>query len=187
MASLAAGTSASRERLWYITMRVLRTVACANIRGLLAFWESVFGAAETSMMHPIDVTSRKSIAAALAVALALTAAAGIAPAQEGNADEGQEVYKKCRACHDVGPQAKNKVGPLLNDILGRKAGTIEGFDYSPANKESGAKGLVWTEDIMFKYLENPLAFMPGTKMAFAGLKDAQDRKDVIAYLKKFSK
>ena len=110
-----------------------------------------------------------------------------APAQEGNAAEGAEVFKKCRACHDVGPQAKNKVGPLLNGIIGRPAGTIDGFTYSDANKQAGAKGLTWTEDVMFKYLEAPLSFMPGTKMAFAGLKDEQDRKDVIAYLKKFAK
>jgi cytochrome c len=110
-----------------------------------------------------------------------------AMAQEGNPEEGAEVFKKCRACHDVGPEAKNKVGPLLNDIIGRHAGTIEGFAYSDANKTAGGKGLTWTEDVLFKYLENPIAFMPGTKMAFAGLKDAQDRKDLIAYLKKFSK
>src|SRR5215470_19350046 len=110
-----------------------------------------------------------------------------ASAQQGNAADGAEVFKKCRACHDVGPEAKNKVGPSLNDIVGRKAGTIEGFSYSEANKSAGSKGLVWTEDVLSKYLENPLAFMPGTKMAFAGLKDPQDRKDVIAFLKKHSK
>lgn len=120
------------------------------------------------------------------MAAALLMAAPTA-AQEGNAEEGAEVFKKCRACHDVGPEAKNKVGPLLNDILGRKAGTIEGFTYSEANKSAGSKGLVWTEDVLFKYLENPLAFMPGTKMAFAGLKDPQDRKDIIAFLKKHTK
>jgi cytochrome c2 len=120
-------------------------------------------------------------------ALLLAGAVGVATAQEGNVQDGEEVFKKCRACHDVGPGAKNKVGPLLNDIFGRKAGTIDGFEYSPANKESGAKGLVWTEEVLFKYLENPLSYMQGTKMAFAGLKDAQDRKDVIAYLKTFSK
>jgi cytochrome c len=97
------------------------------------------------------------------------------------------VFKKCRACHDVGPDAKNKVGPLLNDIVGRHAGSIEGFNYSDANKAAGTKGLVWTDDVLFKYLENPLSFMQGTKMAFAGLKDEQDRRDVIAYLKTFSK
>lgn len=121
--------------------------------------------------------------AMLALALCVASAA----AQDGNADEGAEVFKKCRACHDVGPAAKNKVGPLLNDIIGRPAGTIEGFSYSDANKAAGSKGLVWTEDVMFKYLENPLTFMPGTKMAFAGLKDVQDRKDLIAYLKASSK
>jgi cytochrome c len=117
---------------------------------------------------------------------AICLAPASAPAQEGKAEDGAEVYKKCRACHDVGPGAKNKVGPLLNGIIGRQAGTIEGYNYSDANKAAGAKGLVWTEEVMFKYLETPLTFMPGTKMAFAGLKDEQDRKDVIAYLKKFS-
>ena len=124
------------------------------------------------------------LSAATAAALIMVAPAA---SQEGNAEEGAEVFKKCRACHDVGPEAKNKVGPLLNDIIGRRAGTIEGFTYSEANKSAGSKGLVWTEDVLFKYLENPLAFMPGTKMAFAGLKDPQDRKDLIAFLKKHTK
>ena len=123
----------------------------------------------------------------LAVALASSLSVEIARAQDGNVEDGAEVFKKCRACHDVGPEAKNKVGPILNGIVGRPAGTIEGFAYSPANKDAGSKGLVWTEEVMFKYLEAPLSFMPGTKMAFAGLKDPQDRKDVIAYLKTFAK
>jgi cytochrome c len=135
------------------------------------------------MKRCIDVGSFAVAAAALCIG----AFAGPVAAQEGNVEEGAEVFKKCRACHDVGPVAKNKVGPLLNDIVGRKAGTIEGFDYSKANKDGGAKGLAWTEDVLLKYLENPLAFMPGTKMAFVGLKDVQDRKDLIAYLKTFSK
>jgi cytochrome c len=130
--------------------------------------------------------TRACLATLLAAFMAM-GALGSAAAQEGSAEEGAEVFKKCRACHDVGPDAKNKIGPLLNGILGRKAGTIDGFAYSDANKAAGAKGLVWTEDVMFKYLENPLSYMPGTKMAFAGLKDAQDRKDVIAYLKTFPK
>jgi cytochrome c len=130
---------------------------------------------------------RPNLGRALAIVLAIAAGAGkgISRAQDGSVEEGAEVFKKCRACHDVGPGAKNKVGPLLNGIVGRPAGTIEGFNYSTANKDAGSKGLVWTEEVMFKYLEAPLSFMPGTKMAFAGLKDAQDRKDVIAYLKTF--
>ena len=125
--------------------------------------------------------------AALTIACGVWAGTSGAPAQEGSAEEGAEVFKKCRACHDVGPEAKNKVGPLLNGIIGRPVGTVDGFNYSEANKQAGAKGTVWTEEVMFKYLEAPLSFMPGTKMAFAGLKDPQDRKDVIAYLKKFVK
>jgi Cytochrome c2 len=123
----------------------------------------------------------------LAIAMLALLQAVPAAAQDGSVEDGAEVFKKCRACHDVGPDAKNKVGPLLNDILGRHAGSIEGFNYSDANKAAGTQGLVWTDEVLFKYLENPLSFMPGTKMAFAGLKDAQDRKDVIAYLKSFAK
>jgi cytochrome c2 len=122
----------------------------------------------------------------VAASMALGASSPAA-AQEGSPEEGAEVFKKCRACHDVGPDAKNKVGPILNDIVGRKVGTIEGFTYSEANKTAGANGLVWTEDVLLKYLENPLSFMQGTKMAFAGLKDVQDRKDLIAFLKKYTK
>lgn len=126
---------------------------------------------------------RIAVAAILAVGVFSSAAS----AQDGNAEAGEDVFKKCRACHDVGPDAKNKVGPLLNGIIGRTSGTVEGFSYSDANKEAGAKGLVWSEVELLKYLESPLTYMPKNKMAFAGLKDEQDRKDVLAYLKKFSK
>ena len=134
--------------------------------------------------HATSLTALTALAMLAASALVLAVPA---TAQEGKAEDGAEVFKKCRACHDVGPDAKNKVGPLLNDIVGRHAGSIEGFNYSDANKDAGTKGLVWTDDVMFKYLENPLTFMQGTKMAFAGLKDEQDRRDVIAYLKTFAK
>jgi cytochrome c2 len=139
------------------------------------------------MVRTLKLDRSGMAAAALAIAGAICLTPVAAPAQDGDPKEGAEVYKKCRACHDVGPDSKNKVGPLLNGILGRQAGTIEGFNYSEANKQAGVKGLVWTEEVMFKYLEAPLTFMPGTKMAFAGLKDAQDRRDLIAYLKQFSK
>jgi len=120
----------------------------------------------------------------LAVACLLAA---LPSAHAQNAENGAEVFKKCRACHQVGDGAKNAVGPVLNGLFGRKSGTIEGFNYSDANKEAGAKGLVWNEEELFKYLENPLAYMPKNKMAFAGVKDEQDRKDLIAYLKTFTK
>ena len=113
-------------------------------------------------------------------AAALTLA-GNAHAQD--AEAGAEVFKKCRACHQVGADAKNLVGPVLNGIVGRKAGSIEGFNYSEANKEAGGKGLVWTEAELDKYLEAPAKYMPKNKMAFVGVKDEKDRKDVIAFLK----
>ena len=116
------------------------------------------------------------------IAAALTLALGpVAFAQD--AKEGEEVFKACRQCHQVGPTAKNGVGPILNGIVGRKAGTIEGFNYSPANKEAGEKGWVWSEEVLDKYLANPREAMPGNRMAYVGVKDAQDRKDLIAFLK----
>lgn len=119
----------------------------------------------------------------LGVAFLIAAAA---PAFAQNAENGEAVFRKCRACHQIGDGAKNMVGPQLNGIVGRPAGAVEGFNYSQANKKAGEEGLVWTEENLFKYLENPRAFMPKNKMAFAGLKDEQERKDVIAFLKKYS-
>lgn len=124
----------------------------------------------------------RSIAAAAAAAV-MTVGATAALAQD--AENGEQVFKKCQICHRIGEGAKNLVGPQLNGIVGRKAGSAEGFNYSQANKDASAKGLVWTEEELNKYLEGPMAYMPGTKMSFAGLKDETDRKDVIAYLKKF--
>jgi cytochrome c len=112
---------------------------------------------------------------------ALCAYAGAVQAQD--LENGGEVFKKCRACHQVGEGAKNVVGPVLNGIVGRKAGSVEGFNYSEANKEAGAKGLVWTEEELDKYLAAPAQYMPRNKMAFVGVKDDKDRKDVIAFLK----
>lgn len=122
---------------------------------------------------------------ALIAGLQLVAAPAFAA--DGDPKEGEEVFKACRACHQTGPTAKNALGPVLNGILGRKAGTIEGFNYSPANLKAGEDGWVWTEENLNKYLENPRTAMPGNRMAFAGVKDEQDRRDVIAYLKTLSK
>lgn len=128
---------------------------------------------------------------ALVLTAVLAAAAQLATvsafAADGDPKEGAEVFKACRACHQVGPDAKNALGPVLNGVVGRKAGTVDGFNYSPANKSAGEGGWVWTEENLNKYLADPRAAMPGNRMAFAGLKDEQDRKDVIAYLKSLSK
>lgn len=127
---------------------------------------------------------KRTLLLAAAVATGLLGASAVLAQDAGY---GEEIFKRCRACHDVGENAKNKVGPILNGIIGRKAGTIEGFKYSDANLKAGADGWVWTEEKMSEYLLNPRAAMPGNRMAFAGLKDEADRKDLIAYLKTFSK
>lgn len=103
-----------------------------------------------------------------------------------DAAKGETIFKKCQICHDVGPTAKVKIGPILNDVIGRQAGTLPGFAYSPAMKEAGEKGMTWTDENLAKYLENPRDFVPKNKMAFVGLKKEDERADVLAYLKKFS-
>lgn len=113
---------------------------------------------------------------------ALVALAAVLPASAQDAENGAEVFKKCRACHQIGDDAKNAVGPVLNGLFGRKSGTIEGFTYSDANKNSG---VVWDEANFAKYIADPRGFMPGNKMAFAGLKDPEDVKDLIAFLKQY--
>jgi cytochrome c2 len=104
-------------------------------------------------------------------------------ASAADAAHGETVFKQCKVCHAVGPGAKAGVGPEQNNVVGSKAGSRTGYNYSPAMKEAGEKGLVWTEENIEKYLENPKAVVPGTKMIFPGLKKAEDRADVIAYLK----
>jgi cytochrome c len=117
-------------------------------------------------------------------ALAATGMFALATAANAqSAEKGEEVFKVCKVCHQVGASAKNGVGPILNSIVDRKAGSVEGYNYSDANKEAGAGGLVWTEEKLIAYLEKPATFMPKTKMVFAGVKDEADRKDLVAYLK----
>jgi cytochrome c len=96
---------------------------------------------------------------------------------------GEQVFRRlCSPCHDVGPEAKTKLGPPLNGIEGRKAGTIEGFNYSEANKSSG---IVWSAESFDKYIRAPMQEMPGTRMAFVGIKNDKDITDLWAYLKQF--
>jgi len=120
--------------------------------------------------------------AALSGVAALMGMAVMQPASAQDAENGAEVFKKCRACHQVGETAKNAVGPKLNGLFGRKAGSIEGFSYSDANKNSG---VTWDEATFANYIKDPRAAMPGNKMAFAGIKDEQDIKDLTAFLKQY--
>jgi cytochrome c len=116
----------------------------------------------------------------LAMAVVVVAAAPSALAQTATGDPvaGEKVFNQCKGCHTV-EEGKNRIGPSLYGVVGRKAGSIDGFNYSPAMKSAG---LTWTVETLDKYLADPKAVVPGNKMAFAGLKNEQDRQNVIAYL-----
>ncbi len=126
------------------------------------------------------MTRTNFIAAAVIGLAALGVSTGCARAQDAAA--GEKDFLVCRACHQIGPSAKIAVGPVLNGVVGRKAGTYPGYAYSSANKDSN---ITWTPDELDKYLANPQAVVPHTKMIYPGLKDDQKRKDVIAYLAQF--
>jgi cytochrome c len=113
--------------------------------------------------------------------IAFAASTGTTLAQDAAA--GEQVFRRmCSPCHDIGEGAKIKLGPPLNAIDGRKAGTFEGFNYSAANKGSG---ITWNEETFSKYIRAPMQEMPGTRMAFVGLKNDKDVGDIWAYLKQF--
>jgi cytochrome c len=117
--------------------------------------------------------------------LALSAALlvlGFQGAQAQDAAAGEKVFTQCKACHQIGEGAKNAVGPVLNGVIGRHSGIVEGYNYSPANKNSG---LTWDEATFRDYIKDPRAKVPGTKMVYAGVKDEKKVDDLLAYLKQF--
>jgi cytochrome c len=111
---------------------------------------------------------------------ALVASVNAAAAQDAAA--GEKVFAKCKICHQIGENAKNFVGPVLNGVVGRHAGSYPGYNYSEANKNSG---VTWDEPTLKEYLKDPKAKVPGTKMVFPGLASDDDIANVIAYLKQF--
>ena len=118
-------------------------------------------------------------------ALVIAVAAAASPA--GLAQDvaaGKSSFNKCLACHAIGEGAKNKVGPELNGLNGRKSGTVEGYSYSDANKNSG---ITWDEAVFKEYIKDPKAKIPGTKMAFAGIKKETEVNDLWAFLAQFDK
>ena len=115
------------------------------------------------------------------LALALIAGLPVA-AMAQDAEAGKTVFNVCKACHAVGESAKNQVGPVLNGLIGRKSGSIADFTYSEAMK---AAGLTWDEATFADYIANPKTKVPGNKMLFAGIKDEQKIKDLIAFLKQY--
>lgn len=127
----------------------------------------------------------KKITAILGAVLISFSVAGAAQADDAKVfKKGAKVFKKCKACHEVGEGAKNKIGPQLTDIVGRKAASVADFTgYSDALKAKGTEGMEWTEENLRSFLEKPKDFIPETAMAFSGLRKDKDLDGIIAYLK----
>jgi cytochrome c len=119
----------------------------------------------------------------LALGLTLTLLVSGAARADADVAAGEKVFARCKACH-VADKPQNRVGPTLLGVFGRKAGTVEGFNYSEAMKESG---VTWDDETLDKYLADPKGFIPKNKMAFPGLKKEDERENVIAYLHEATK
>lgn len=121
-----------------------------------------------------------------AVVLALMVGPAATAETVGDAEAGKRVYAKCKSCHQIGDGAKHRIGPHLNGIFGRVAGTHEGFRYSQGMVAAGTQGLEWHPDTLDAFLEKPRAVVSGTRMSYSGLRKPQDRANLIAYLRTYS-
>lgn len=121
---------------------------------------------------------RLTLAAAAALALAPL---GVANAQDAAA--GQRVFNQCRACHTIDANGRNGVGPNLHGVVGRKAGSVDGFRYSANMRQLSEQGLTWNEETLRRYLANPKDVVPQGSMSFPGIRNEQQLNDVVAYLK----
>jgi cytochrome c len=127
------------------------------------------------------------VAASLLPTLAIAQApAAAAPPTAAEAEAGQRVFAQCRACHQVGETARNAVGPQLNGIFGRRAGSIEGFRYSQAYQSESVRSKVWDVDNFRVYIRNPREVTPGTNMAFAGIRNEDQITQLIAFLRSYN-
>jgi len=106
--------------------------------------------------------------------------------QAGDVERGAQLFSQCQSCHAIGEGAEHKVGPHLNDLFGRQAGSIEGFGYSEGLATAGVNGLLWDAEHLDAYIENPVSLVTGTSMMFAGVSDATDREDLISFLRAYS-
>jgi cytochrome c len=117
----------------------------------------------------------------ISAALLLTAGGAIAAEPlHGDPARGEKIYDRCMACHSLD---RDRTGPRHEGVVGRRVASVPGFNYSPAMRKAGAAGMVWDEATLDKFLENPPKFIPGTRMTYAGIKNAQERADLIAFLK----
>jgi cytochrome c len=132
---------------------------------------------ETRQEHPMK---KFILSALIVIASSITASAALAQ----DAAAGKTSFNKCMACHSIGEGAKNKVGPELNGLDGRKSGTAPDFSYSDANKNSG---ITWNKDQFLEYIKDPRGKIPGTKMIFAGIKNEKEAGDLWAYISSFDK
>lgn len=142
-----------------------------------------------SKKKPHQDNKRQSLMFAISVIsvlLPLTALIPPAAAEEGDAERGEQVFRACRSCHEVGANATNGIGPHLDGLFGRVAGSLDGFKYSSAMKQKGSEGLAWDVAALDAYLEKPRAYVPGTRMSYRGMRKINDRRDVIAYLQSVS-
>ena len=125
----------------------------------------------------------RKLSVLLGAALISMAAMGTAQADDDLIKKGKKVFNKCKACHAVGPDAKNKLGPVLNGVIGRKIASYEGFNYSDALKAKGAELGEWDESKLAEFLKKPSDYVPGNKMAFGGLRKDSQIEAIIAFLK----
>jgi cytochrome c len=116
----------------------------------------------------------------VAAAILVAPASAMEPAR-GDPARGEAIYGRCLGCHSI---ERDRTGPRHEGLIGRKVGGVDGFAYSPAMRKAGAAGMVWDEATLDKFLESPTRFIPGTRMGYAGIKNAQERADLIAFLKK---
>lgn len=131
--------------------------------------------------------TRKLMLASAVLATTLAGGADLASAQSGgDSIRGRHVFRKCAVCHVINPSSTALLAPPLTNVIGRPAATIPGFEYSEIMKIAGQRGLVWTRDALFHFLDRPEQFIPGTYMTFAGLEPGE-RADVIAYLETLSR
>ena len=140
------------------------------------------------MKEAIAALVRAGMCAARVTAIGATAffAASQVRADSAAVERGAKVFKTCKSCHRIGEGAKNATGPHLNGVFGRKAGSLDGYRYSPDMVRMGNDGLVWDFEKLDLYIENPKSLVSRTRMKFRGLKEAADRADVIAFLRVYS-